>query len=65
MIHAVMSTEHLSRAEVQEELYRCYRDFYGSIPRRLRGLFSRNPLRRRIHRYLAGRAIRNWLRSLI
>ena len=65
MIHAVMSTEHLSRAEVQEELYRCYRDFYGSIPRRLRGLFSRNPLRRRIHRYLAGRAIGNWLRSLI
>ncbi|MCD6479224.1 cobalamin-dependent protein [Candidatus Bathyarchaeota archaeon] len=65
MIHAVMSTRHLSRAEVQEELYRCYRDFYGSLPRRLGGLLSGNPLRRRIHRYLAGRAIRSWLRSLI
>ena len=65
MIHAVMSTRYLSRAEVQEELYRCYRDFYGSLSRRLRGLLSGNPLRRRIHRYLTGRAIRSWLRSLI
>lgn len=28
MVHAVMPTETLSRKEVQEELYECYRHFY-------------------------------------
>jgi anaerobic magnesium-protoporphyrin IX monomethyl ester cyclase len=30
MVHAIMPTETLSRMEVQEELYLCYRSFYGS-----------------------------------
>ena len=42
MIHAIMPTETLSRKDVQEELYQCYRSFYGSWRRRLQGIFSRN-----------------------
>ena len=57
MIHAVMPTETLSRREVQEELYKCYRSFYGSLRRRLSGLFSGNELRRRIYLYMATRGI--------
>jgi len=30
MAHAVMGTEALMRFELQEELYECYRGFYGS-----------------------------------
>ncbi|MGQ9479587.1 MAG: hypothetical protein ACUVQ0_06225 [Thermoproteota archaeon] len=43
-----MPTETLSRKEVQEELYECYRYFYGSWSRRLQGLFSANSFKRRI-----------------
>jgi len=64
MIHAIMPTETLSREEVQEELYRCYRSFYGSLSRRLAGVFSRNELRRRTYRYLAGQSLLNQLRGL-
>lgn len=64
MIHAVMPTETLSREELQEELYRCYRSFYGSMSRRLKGIFSSNKLKRRCYRYLAGQGIMNQLRSL-
>jgi anaerobic magnesium-protoporphyrin IX monomethyl ester cyclase len=64
MIHAIMPTERLSRAEVQEELYECYRSFYGSWRRRLKGIFSRNELARRIYWYMAGRGILQQLRAL-
>ena len=57
MAHAIMPTETLSRKEVQEELYKCYRSFYGSWGRRLKGIFSRNQLKRRINWYMAGRSI--------
>jgi len=57
MVHAIMPTETLSRKEVQEELYQCYRSFYGSWTRRLQGIFSRNKLKRRINWYMAGRGI--------
>ena len=40
MVHAIMPTENLSRKDVQEELYECYRQFYGSWRRRLLGIFS-------------------------
>jgi len=63
MVHAVMPTETLSRAEVQEELYRCYRGFYGSWSRRLRGLFAANKLKRRTYRYLAGQNLMRQLRA--
>jgi anaerobic magnesium-protoporphyrin IX monomethyl ester cyclase len=65
MVHAVMPTETLSKAEVQEELYECYRSFYGSWPRRLKGIFSTNTLKRRTYRYLASQNLLNELRNLL
>jgi len=64
MVHAVMPTENLSRIEVQEELYNCYRNFYGSMNRRIRGLFSANKLKRRTYRYLASQGVLKALRDL-
>jgi len=65
MIHAIMPTETLSRKEVQEELYNCYRTFYGSWSRRLQGLFSRNELVRRYYSYMVTRGIVKQLKTLI
>lgn len=65
MTHAVMSTQHLTREEVQEELYMCYRDFYGSIKRRVTGIFSRNQFKRITYRYMAGQGLLQSLRDLI
>lgn len=65
MVHAVMPTETLSRKEVQEELYRCYRDFYGSLNRRMKGIFSPNRLKRRTYRYLASQGLLRQLKSLL
>jgi len=64
MVHAIMPTETLSRREVQEELYKCYRSFYGSWNRRIKGLFSSNELKRRIYWYMLGRGIINQLKKL-
>jgi len=64
MVHAIMPTETLSRKDVQEELYQCYRSFYGSWRRRLQGIFSRNELKRRINWYMAGRGIVKQLKTL-
>jgi anaerobic magnesium-protoporphyrin IX monomethyl ester cyclase len=64
MVHAIMPTEYLSREEVQEELYECYRSFYGSFNRRLKGIFSKNKLKRRTYRYMAGQGITRQLKGL-
>ncbi|MFQ6076824.1 MAG: B12-binding domain-containing radical SAM protein [Candidatus Bathyarchaeia archaeon] len=64
MVHAIMPTETLSREEVQEELYECYRGFYGSWNRRLKGVFSTNRLKRRTYRYLASQGLQMQLRRL-
>jgi len=64
MIHAIMPTEHLTRAEVQQELTECYRNFFGSWNRRYTGLFSKNPIMKRTYQYLARQAILAGLRSL-
>ncbi|MCW3981074.1 MAG: B12-binding domain-containing radical SAM protein [Candidatus Bathyarchaeota archaeon] len=64
MIHAVMPTETLTRKELQEELFKCYRSFYGSWKRRLEGVFSRNRLKRRVYWYMLQRGIVNQLRNL-
>ena len=64
MIHAIMPTETLNRKEVQEELYKCYRSFYGSWRRRIKGIFSRNKLKRRIYWYMVGRGIVKQLKTL-
>ena len=65
MIHAVMPTETLSIREVQEELFRCYRSFYGSLPRQLRGVLSPNRFKRRTYTYMASQSLLRQLRSLI
>ena len=65
MIHAIMPTKTLSRYEVQEELYRCYRAFYGSVSQNISGFFSKNETKRRIHRHMAGKRVLGNLRNLI
>ena len=64
MVHAIMPTETLSREEVQEELHKCYRGFYGSWSRKLKGVFSTNRLKRRTYRYLASQGLLKQLKSL-
>lgn len=65
MLHAIMPTEHLTRQEIQEELYTCYREFYGSWRRRLSGIFSQNHFTRRTYRYLVSQNLLGQLRSLM
>jgi anaerobic magnesium-protoporphyrin IX monomethyl ester cyclase len=64
MIHAIIPTETLSPDEVQEELYGCYRDFYGSWSRRFGALFSRNQLKRRVFWHMARSGVLGKVRSL-
>ncbi len=64
MVHAVMPTEHLTVPEVQEELYLCYRDFYGSIKRRITGVFSKNTFKRKTYRYMASQGLLQYMRDL-
>jgi len=65
MAHAIMPTEHLSRKEVQEELYECYRTFYGSYRKNIAGIFSGNRLKRTLYRHMAGQHVLKKLRGLI
>lgn len=64
MIHAVMSTKNLTIEEVQEELCKCYRNFFGSWSRRYKGLLSMNPITRRACQYLTRKVILIGLKSL-
>ncbi|HTY47384.1 MAG TPA: radical SAM protein [Methanomassiliicoccales archaeon] len=65
MAHAIMPTETLTRSEVQEELYVCYRQFFGTPTRVLKGLFSSNDIKKRCFRHLAGKRIMYNLRQMI
>jgi len=65
MAHAIMPTETLSRMEVQEELYNCYRSFYGSWRRKLGGVFSSNKLKSRLYRHMMGQGVIRQFRNLI
>lgn len=64
-LHAIMPTKHLSRKELQEELYYCYRGYYGNLKRRVTGIFSPNVLKRRTYRYLASQGLLQALRDLL
>jgi anaerobic magnesium-protoporphyrin IX monomethyl ester cyclase len=64
MIHAIMPTETLSANEVQQELYECYRDFYGSLNRRFKGLFSSNQLKREVFWHMAKSGVLGKIKSL-
>jgi len=64
MIHAIMPTKHLTREEVQKELYECYRAYFGSLNKIFGKIFSSNPITRQTYQYLARKAILTNLRSL-
>ena len=64
MVHAVMPTETLSTIELQEELYRCYRSFFGSWRRRFTGLFARKKLKRKVFWSMASQGIVNQFKTL-
>lgn len=64
MIHAIMPTETLTAKEVQEELYLCYRDFYGSWQRRFGGLFSSNKYKRMVFWHMAQAGIVGRMKSM-
>lgn len=65
MSHAVMPTEFLTRQEVQEELFISYKSYYGSISRRISGLFSKNSFKRKTYRYMAGQGLLQALEDMI
>jgi len=65
MVHAIMPTEYLNRKEVQEELYNCYRSFFGSWSRRIGGFFSKNNIKRRAYRYMAHQSVLKQLKSVV
>ena len=65
MAHAIMPTETLTRKEVQEELWRCYRTFYGSLRKNISGVFSQNKLKRTLYRHMAGQFVLEKFRRLI
>jgi len=64
MVHAIMPTEHLSARELQGELYHCYRNFFGSWKRRIKGLFSSNKVKRTCYRYMMRRGVVLALRDM-
>ena len=65
MAHAIMPTETLSRREVQEELYQCYRHFYGSWRRKIGGVLSSNKLKSRLYRHMMGQGVLHQFKNLI
>lgn len=65
MAHAIMPTETLSKKEVQEELYKCYRERYGSITENIAGVFAKNRLKRNLYRHYAKEHVITKLRRLI
>jgi anaerobic magnesium-protoporphyrin IX monomethyl ester cyclase len=65
MAHAIMPTETLTKKEVQEELWNCYRSFYGSITKNIAGVLSKNKLKRTCYRHMAGQYVLEKFRRLI
>ncbi len=65
MVHAIMPTEALSTREVQEELYECYRGFFGRFSRIFKSIFSSNQIVRRTYRYMASQNLVRQLKGLV
>ncbi|VVB60101.1 B12 binding domain protein [uncultured archaeon] len=65
MAHAIMSTESLTKKEVQEELWNCYRSFYGSITKNITRVLSKNNRKRIVYRHMAGQYVLEKFRRLI
>ena len=64
MIHAIMPTETLSVDEVQEQLYGCYHDFYGSWSRKFGGLLSKNIIKRKVFWHMLRGGVLGKVKSL-
>ena len=64
MVHAIMPTETLSKTQVQEQLYECYRSFYGPLRRKLGAVFSKNALKRRVSIYMARKGLLHQFKSM-
>ena len=65
MAHAIMPTETLTRSEVQHELFKCYKAFYGSYRKDIAGIFSKKKLKRMLYRHMASQHVLSKLRDLI
>jgi anaerobic magnesium-protoporphyrin IX monomethyl ester cyclase len=65
MAHAIMPTETLTRKEVQEELWRCYRTFFGSLSKNILGVLAKNKLKRTMYQHMAGQFVLEKFRRLI
>lgn len=65
MAHAIMPTETLSKKQVQQELWKCYKRFYGSYSKNIAGFFSKNKLKRNLYRHMAGQHVLSKFRRLI
>lgn len=65
MVHAIMPTETLTRKEVQGEIYECYKAAYGSVSKGIAGMFSKNELKKRVYRHMAGKFVLTKLRKLV
>jgi anaerobic magnesium-protoporphyrin IX monomethyl ester cyclase len=65
MAHAIMPTESLTRQEIQEELWRCYHNYYGSVRKGITGVFSKNRLKRTMYQHMAGQFVLEKFRRLI
>jgi anaerobic magnesium-protoporphyrin IX monomethyl ester cyclase len=65
MAHAIMPTESLTRKEVQEELWRCYQNFFGSMKKNITAVFSTNRIKRTLYRHMAGQFVLEKFRRLI
>jgi len=64
MVHAIMPTEHLTREQVQKELYATYRNFYG-WRRRIGGTLSINEVKRAYYRHMMWKGFLGTLKGLI
>jgi anaerobic magnesium-protoporphyrin IX monomethyl ester cyclase len=64
MIHAIMPTEFLTREEVQKELYKCYRSYFGSFKRIYQGILSKNFITKRTYHYMFRKALLTSLENL-
>jgi len=63
MVHAIMPTEHLTREQVQKELYGTYRNFYG-WRRRIGGTLSINEVKRAYYRHMMWKGFLGTLKGL-
>jgi anaerobic magnesium-protoporphyrin IX monomethyl ester cyclase len=64
MIHAIMPTEHLTREQVQKELFATYRAFYG-WRRRIGGTLSINEVKCAYYRHMMWKGFLGTIKGLI